>query len=185
MKISEAIDRLEVGDTVWVKGKVSDTDKSDQPLYVCIGGTGYKWLGNRAEISLTEPQAEKVVVPEFVAEWYETNKASIERAVSMQIKHGFTPLVEPRSKFDMWFFDESNHPIETLIRMKDGYTVKPKRWVVKLPETGKYFANISYGKMFGMIAEISEREAKDAYPFDDRAKAEAVAVLVEGTVEEV
>lgn len=62
---------------------------------------------------------------------------------------------------------------------------QPKRWVVKLPETGKYFANISYGKMFGMIAEISEREAKDAYPFTDRAKAEAVATLVEGTVEEV
>ena len=132
---------------------------------------------------IEEPQAEKVEVTEFVAEWYETNKASIERAVSMQIQHGFTPLVEPRSKFDMWFFDESNHPIETLIRMKDGYTVKPKRWVVKLPNND-YFS--SWVSLYSLEADgAAYKFYDDVFVFDDRAKAEAVATLVEGTVEEI
>lgn len=185
MKVSEAIGKLKIGDTVWVKLKADGFDDIGAPLKVASPmDCDYMWLHENAEISLTEPQAEKVEVPDFVAEWYETNKASIERAVSMQIQHGFTPLVEPRSKFDMWFFDESNHPIETLIRMKDGYTVKPKRWVVR--QGG---SEVWYLRGFGtnLDGEIIKRWSshEGCVKFNDKSKAEAVAVLVEGSVEEV
>lgn len=133
---------------------------------------------------LDEPQAEKVEVPDYVAEWYETNKASIERAVSMQIQHGFTPLVEPRSKFDMWFFDESNHPIETLIRMKDGYTVKPKRWVVRQGGSDVWYLQGFRNSLDGdIVKQWCSHEG--CIKFTDKSKAEAVAVLVEGSVEEL
>lgn len=163
MKVSEAIDRLEVGDTVWVKATVNAINFEGG--YIRAENTKTSiYLDGDAEISLTEPQADKVEVTEEQAELLRAFKGeSIYELLT-------NCLVE----------DEELMAKARLF----GYTVKPKRWVVKLPETGKYFANISYGKMFGMIAEISEREAKDAYPFTDRAKAEAVATLVEGTVEE-
>lgn len=180
MKVSEAIDQLKAGDVVWVKGMV---DAVYQGWYPGINIHEVGWFYENTEISLTEPQAEKVEVPDFVAEWYETNKASIERAVSMQIQHGFTPLVEPRSKFDMWFFDESNHPIETLIRMKDGYTVEqPKRWVVRQGGT------ILYLQGFGnsLDGDIVKQWCiyKDCIKFTDKANADAVATLVKGSMEE-
>lgn len=182
MKVSEAIEKL--------------TKKRDDALHFkkLYNPGELGWSANESKAiafniaintleQIDEPQAEKVEVPDFVAEWYETNKASIERAVSMQIQHGFTPLVEPRSKFDMWFFDESNHPIETLIRMKDGYTVKPKRWVVK-DSDGEYVYDLHLCHI-DTTAHSSNTTQFDILTFTDRAKAEAVATLVEGTVEEV
>lgn len=59
---------------------------------------------------------------------------------------------------------------------------KPKRWVVKM-SNGKYFVSLAYG--IGSHAECSAKTKEDAYQFADRAKAEAVALLVDGSVEEV
>lgn len=133
---------------------------------------------------LDEPQTEKVEVPDFVAEWYESHKDDLEDAISDQIDHGHDIVLDTRKDFDVWFFDESDHPIETLIRMKDGYTVKPKRWVVKVVNE-KYFVSLAYGSGIGSLAECSAKTKDDAYPFTDKSKAEAVATLVEGSVEEV
>lgn len=62
MKVSEAIDRLKVGDTVWIKGKVLEKDTTEQPLYVDFGRVGSLWLYEEHEFSLTEPKNEKVEV---------------------------------------------------------------------------------------------------------------------------
>lgn len=138
---------------------------------------------------LDEPQAEKLEVPGFVGNWYESNKHKIERAiidVACSMEKGEFPFNLP---FEDWFIDPGNHPIETLIKMKlNGYTVKSKRWVVKnekgyvAMENFKDFDNHKIGVKFTIVSEKSEAAYWDDI---DRAKAEAVAILVEGTVEEV
>lgn len=181
MKLSEAIDRLQAGDTVWVKGtfdlRLIDTEEirlefSDE----CSG----LWLNGEQEISLTEPQAEKVEVPDFVAVWYESNKHKLERAiidVACSMEKGEFPYNLP---FEDWFIDPENHPIETLIRMKDGYTVKPKRWVVKSKDHISLESFIN-----GTVNPMWTTEEPLWMTFTDKSKAEAVATLVEGSVEEV
>ena len=184
MKLSEAIDRLQAGDTVWVKGKVKAIDEEEPLPVVCNISENGVWLYEEDEISLTEPQAEKVEVPDFVAEWYESHKDDLEDAISDQIDHGHDIVLDTRKDFDVWFFDESDHPIETLIRMKDGYTVKPKRWVVKQDGSEVWYLRGFGTNLDGeIIKRWSSREC--CIKFTDKSKAEAVATLVEGSVEEV
>ena len=65
----------------------------------------------------------------------------------------------------------------------NGYTVKPKRWVVK-NEEGRYFVAFSkYAKT--PFEGVFSASVTNLVTFDDKAKAEAVATLVEGSVEEV
>lgn len=61
MKVSEAIGKLKIGDTVWVKLKADGFDDIGAPLKVASPvDYDYMWLHEEDEISLTEPQAEKV-----------------------------------------------------------------------------------------------------------------------------
>ncbi|HAR1637197.1 TPA: DUF1642 domain-containing protein [Enterococcus faecium] len=67
-----------------------------------------------------EPQ--KLVVPKFVAEWFEENKDDLEFPIwelcvdsyGSKDEHGMLN----------WIQQSENNPIETLIRMKDGYEVE-------------------------------------------------------------
>lgn len=77
-------------------------------------------------LKLDEPQ--KPVVPKFVAEWFEENKDDLEFPIwelcvdsyGSKDEHGMLN----------WIQQSENNPIETLIRMKDGYEVEKSRWVV-------------------------------------------------------
>lgn len=215
MKVSEAIDQLKVGDMVWVKAEVNYKNKTESFPICCDLVTRSFWICDDDEISLSEPnsisdekvlelvstnfrfdkenfwnqlkemdmlpQTEKVEVPDFVAEWYESHKDDLEDAISDQIDHGHDIVLDTRKAFDIWFFDESDCPIETLIRMKDGYTVKPNQWIVKSHKYGLYFVNFTESE------DLTSHYGKKTYAkvFDDKSKAEAVATLVEGSVEEV
>lgn len=192
MKVSEAIDRLKVGDTVWVKGEVNYTNKEvnytnkAELLSICCDlATTSFWICDDDEISLTKPQAEKVEVPDFVAEWYESNKYKLERAiidVACSMEKGELPYNLP---FEDWFIDPENHPIETLISMmKDGYTVKSKRWVVRQGGSEVWYLQGFRNSLDGdIVKQWCSHEG--CIKFTDKSKAEAVATLVEGSVEEV
>ena len=136
---------------------------------------------------IDEPQAENVEVPGFVGNWYESNKHKLERAiidVACSMEKGEFPFNLP---FEDWFIYPGNHPIETLIKMKlNGYTVKSKRWVVKFEREGKpcYFSEWLYTYMLRGTG-CWDKSHKDVYIFTDKSKAEAVATLVEGSVEEI
>ena len=65
-----------------------------------------------------------------------------------------------------------------------GYTVKPKRWVVRL-DNGRYVNDFQEAKFCVGIGITLEMDCLPPFKFTDRAKAEAVATLVEGSVEEV
>lgn len=69
---------------------------------------------------LAEP--DKPVIPNFVAEWFEENKDNLDNAI-----FGYIVFWEERdtnSELYQWFAKSKNKPIETLVRMKDGYEVE-------------------------------------------------------------
>lgn len=79
-----------------------------------------------------EPQ--KVKVPRFVAEWFESNKHNLNFEIYELCEAGKVPvdLYEGLSAFEQWFY--LNHDIETLIRMQDGYEVEEEpKYYVELP----------------------------------------------------
>lgn len=135
---------------------------------------------------LDEPQ--KSVVPKFVAEWFEENKDDLDNAI-----FGYLVFWEERdtdSVLYQWFAKSENNPIETLIRMKDGYEVeKEPLYTVELPSMtpSKLVFDEDYCK-YKIVGDytvgrlrhhLTEKEIKY---FDERYW--AFAVPVEEVVEE-
>lgn len=83
-------------------------------------------------VGLDEPQ--KPVVPKFVAEWFEDNKDALDLAIFMAIRELDVEEWPHKTDFENWLDVAENKPIETLIRMKDGYEVeKEPLYYVPLP----------------------------------------------------
>lgn len=126
-------------------------------------------------VGLDEPQ--KPVVPKFVAEWFEDNKRDLDNAI-----FGYIVFWEERDTDNVlyqWFAKSKNKPIETLIRMKDGYEVeKEPLYRVKLGEG--YF--VEYQGRGALIIPDGNKEIKI---FDSKSDAERTAQTIGGTVEEV
>ena len=170
MKLSEAIDRLQAGDTVWVKGKVKAIDEEEPLPVVCNISENGVWLYEEDEISLTESDAEKVEA--HLAEHWNEDVGDV-------LWWNF-PVEEPPycgTPLDEHFPKHKTH--FTTIDMPTEIE-KPKRWVVS-HEAGKFFEKFT-GNGTSRAWVVWKNQA---YIFTDRAKAEAVAVLGEGTVEEV
>lgn len=74
---------------------------------------------------------EKPVVPQFVADWYEEHKDNFEYSVQCLCVQGCKPV----RQIDIWFDNDDNKPIETLVKMKlFGYEVeKEKLYTVEIP----------------------------------------------------
>ncbi|HBD0803387.1 TPA: DUF1642 domain-containing protein [Enterococcus faecalis] len=85
---------------------------------------------------LDEP--EKVVVPQFVADWFEDNFEELDWELGGVLINAFNTNRNERSDFQDWLVDTTNYPIETLIRMKlFDYKVETEPlYYVKLPEIG-------------------------------------------------
>ena len=81
---------------------------------------------------LDEPQ--KVVVPQFVADWYEENKDDFEFNVWVWIAFRNEPEKLKNKEFNYWINDCEGNPIQTLVNMHQfGYEVeKEKRYLVKI-----------------------------------------------------
>lgn len=77
---------------------------------------------------LNEAQPEIPEVPQFVADWYEENKASLDYMI-FETCRNLTD--ESTDEFENWFGYDENKAITTLVHMKNGYTVaKEKRYEV-------------------------------------------------------
>lgn len=123
---------------------------------------------------LDEPQ--KPVVPKFVANWYEHHKDNIEFCIQHYLR---CFKFQPNDEFKAFMDDLSNKPIETLIRMKDGYEVEQEPlYRVKLGEG--YFVEYQ-----GRGALIIPDDNKEIKIFDSKSDAERTAQTIGGTVEEV
>ena len=82
------------------------------------------------------------VVKDFVAEWFEENKKDLDFAI-FDFCVELDKLDETSTKFESWFDNSLNNPIETLISMKGGYTIeKPQLFYLKhidMSKTDKEF----------------------------------------------
>ncbi len=129
---------------------------------------------------LSEP--DKPVIPNFVAEWFEENKDNLDDAI-----FGYIIFWEERdtnSELYQWFAKSKNKPIETLVRMKDGYEVeKEPLYTVEMPSitSSKLVYDEDYCKYrivgdytVGCLRQhLTEKEIK---AFDERYWAFAVPV---------
>ena len=128
---------------------------------------------------LDEPQ--KPVVDSFVAEWFEDNKDALDLAIFMAIRELDDEEWPHKTDFENWLDVAKNKPIETLIRMKDGYEVeKESLYRVKLGEG--YFVEYQ-GR--GALIMIIPDDNKEIKIFDSKSDAERTAQTIGGTVEEV
>lgn len=72
---------------------------------------------------------EKPVIPQFVAEWFKENEEGLSDAFAYRYaKYPRTPIDE-RDAIDNWFANTSD-VMETLVRMKNGYTVEEEKYYV-------------------------------------------------------
>ena len=95
----------------------------------------------------------KVTVPQFVADWYEEHKDNFEYSVQCLCVQGCKPV----RQIDIWFDNDDNKPIETLVMMhKFGYEVDM--------EGG--------GVMFELYFKINYNEPELQSVFDTKAEAE-------------
>ncbi len=106
-------------------------------------------------------ELEKPVVPQFVADWYETNKYSLERNIyTLCIRSYQNELTE--KEFAKWFDDVRNKAIETLVKMKVyGYEVeKEKLYTVEFPNPNREDVSLVLGVYNGgkvaMFANYSD-----------------------------
>jgi len=132
-------------------------------------------------------EPEKVEVPKFVAEFFEKIKNDLDWAIHYLSNHANKGCECNRHSPDLirWFVNPSNKPIETLVRMKDGYTVKEPRYVIKSLEediSDDYLLSLEYRSNNGTYRDYTE-DIDKAFKFVMKEEAEKVAVLVGGYVE--
>ena len=91
---------------------------------------------------LDEPQ--KVVVPQFVAEWYEEHKDSLEVSI---FDYVYKINEKEASVFKKWFVDSTTRSFQILVNMHQfGYEVeKEKRYLVKLKGFDEYDCYLNKG----------------------------------------
>ena len=99
---------------------------------------------------LDEPQ--KVVVPQFVADWYEENKDDFETKLFRFIESLSEPCKEDDPiEFIEWLIDGNTKTIQTLVNMHQfGYEVeKEKRYLVKVKGMNCINGCLAYNKKLG------------------------------------
>ncbi|MDR9868370.1 DUF1642 domain-containing protein [Lactococcus cremoris] len=98
----------------------------------------------------TDQQQALPVVPECVAEWYEEHKDDLESSIyrlCIEFSQKVVNTLKTKTKLENWFDYTENKPIETLIRMLDGYRVeKPQLFYLKNKLTGKYLRKSKHTK---------------------------------------
>lgn len=152
-----------------------DLDKSSRDTAINVY-TGIMLVKTYVD-QLDEPQAEKVEA--HLAEHWNEDIGNVlwwDFPVEEPPYCG-TPLDEHFPKYKTHF---------TTIDMPNEIE-KPKRWIVKyIPPFVDEFRYYSIGdEIFDITKSSWTSDKEDAYPFTEKEKAEAVALLVDGSVEEV
>ena len=107
---------------------------------------------------LDEPQ--KVVVPQFVADWYEEHKDNLEYNIWDWMKYNLESKKQENVTFSQWLGKTVNKPVETLIKMKlYGYEVeKEPKYIVKFKGLGHEFRVLKYNIFYNDWFIGSDRE---------------------------
>lgn len=125
-----------------------------------------------------------VYVPDYVAVWFEENKHALDLAIFTKIRELDDTRYPHETDFENWLDNAENNPIETLVRMKDGYEVeKAPLWAIKNAH-GNYLTKCDLWGKDGVNYSF-ECNPSDKLLFTDKLIADAAALLVNGTAEEV
>ncbi len=137
-------------------------------LIEAVNKKSYDWVKRKSVISLIKQldEPEKVVVPQFVADWYEKHKDDLEYDIWEYILRWEK---QQKSEFYEWMNHANNKPFQTLINMHQfGYEVeKEPKYIVKLkngqplvkaPLGGKFYfnQNITAGNYKATRKELEE-----------------------------
>lgn len=108
---------------------------------------------------LTSNKKELVEVPQFVADWYEKNKDILEDNIDALVRNSRNG--DERRPIVKWMLNKTNKPIETLIRMKDGYTIEPPKTlqvIVKNYDSTVYKTELPEDEAMKLIEGWKENE---------------------------
>ena len=107
-------------------------------------------------------ESQKPVVPKVVADWFEDNKHALDLAIFTKIRELDGKRYPHETDFENWLDNAENNPIETLVRMKDGYEVeKETKYIVKI---GKLYLKEPLGDTSNFTI-LTTWDKKCAYPF--------------------
>lgn len=129
---------------------------------------------------LDEPQAEKVEVPPMIDKFIKDHTDPIFEICAWSDHYGNDGRTCDDPELSVVLDWYGNNPTEFYEAVVNGYTVKPKRWVVKSKDHIGLESFIN-----GTVNPMWTTEEPLWMTFTDKAKAEAVAILVEGSVEEI
>lgn len=153
-----------VGDTkyyaaVHVKTLIAQADEEFQEMKESYCNQAESISSMLDEIKSLKSQLQQqalLVVPECVAEWYEEHKEDLEYAIYVfcgEFYRDSDRSTRELTDFEKWFDNENDNPIETLIRMKDGYQIeKLQLFYLKNKMTTSYLAldtNTGYYEHWG------------------------------------
>ena len=103
-------------------------------------------------------ESQKVVVPQFVADWYEEYKDDFEFNIWDWVAYSDESEKLENKEFNSWINDSEGNPIQTLVNMHQfGYEVeKEKRYLVKVKGVegyGRYLNKVSSSKTYCFASE--------------------------------
>lgn len=175
-KLNEAIEEVKIKEVSFFESNAVNLEAQMTSIIF-----GLQYARNLAS-QLDEPQ--KVKVPAFVAEWFEKNSRKLEEAVyqlNVSIEH-----TDEQYWGDMfrWADNPENKPIETLIRMLDGYEVEEEpKW--KIINDQKYCLTSIEAGYGNSLHWAFDSTKKKPILFDNEETALYTAYITGGTVEKV
>nr|VNP91896.1 phage protein [Streptococcus pneumoniae] len=164
-----------IGDEVLLKGKIVGFDVDENKCVENVVRLEYGQTLNvpNNNIYITDDIVDKskikVVVPQFVADWYEENKDSFEFNVWDWIAFRDEAKKSENREFNNWINNSRENPIQTLVNMHQfGYEVEEeKRYTVVTKATKQpLYYNAMDKKLFfsmgGLATKFTRKQLKEA-----------------------
>ncbi|HHE4465605.1 TPA: DUF1642 domain-containing protein [Streptococcus pneumoniae] len=163
-----------IGDEVLLKGKIVGFDVDENKCVENVVRLEYGQTLNvpNNNIYITDDIVDKskikVVVPQFVADWYEENKDSFEFNVWDWIAFRDEAKKSENREFNNWINNSRENPIQTLVNMHQfGYEVEEeKRYTVVMKETKQpLYYNAGDKRLFfslgGIATKFTRKQLED------------------------
>ncbi|APD24217.1 phage protein [Streptococcus pneumoniae] len=164
-----------IGDEVLLKGKIVGFDVDENKCVENVVRLEYGQTLNvpNNNIYITDDIVDKskikVVVPQFVVDWYEENKDSFEFNVWDWIAFRDEAKKSENREFNNWINNSRENPIQTLVNMHQfGYEVeKEKRYTVVMKATKQpLYYNAMDKKLFfsmgGLATKFTRKQLEEA-----------------------
>ncbi|EIQ6120628.1 DUF1642 domain-containing protein [Listeria monocytogenes] len=155
-------------------GVINGVYPEKQAVEVIVNGCLNVSFPDKA-IAKVEEQ-ERLVVPQFVADWYEQHRDKLEHSIWQYIY--CWDVQKRKSDFYNFMKNDNLKPVETLIKMKDGYEVeKEPLYYVRLPLPFGYLRRSKLYPASQNVEDASKYSEKEIKDMDERYW--QFAVLVE------